>query len=357
MKRTVIAPSFSFGILLLLMKNTFAALTLSALTLTACGLVEVEYGQAKEDTPPTEEVKVRETNNVTYTGEVQPAGISVYNQGTHRLVLPGGKFVLLEAEDLDLNGYVGEEVKIFGALRPTVEAGGMIMRVERIELIAKEEAEEEPEAEELPVNPEDTDDEPLEEPEEEPGEESADPETTEPIDLPEEEEPTEEEAPTEEVPVEEVPVEEESPEEEPTEEPEEETPPAESSAEFKELVELMARQDYDAANWTQQYCSSHISFCAPVHRNWWFKSFGATSSTLWHIELSPAPIESLGQGPLVIELIAGSLADADGTIDIADGQATGYKEWTFGRHFRISGDESLEQAILYITQNITDYAS
>ena len=307
------------------MKNSFLLLAASTLALTACGLVEVEYDQPKEELDAIiEDVPVRETKNVTYTGVVQPAGISVYNQGTHRLVLPGGKFVLLEGEDLDLNGYVNEEVQIFGALRPTKEAGGMIMRVERIELIAKEEeleeelppSEDEPEAAEEPK-----------EPTEEPGAESADPEETEPEVLPEEV---------------------------PTEEP---TEPTETNADLLERIAVMARQDYSAANWTQQYCTSHISFCAPVHKNWWFKSFGATSSTLWHVELSSEPIESLGQGPLIIELIAGSNADVNGTIDTSGTQAVGYKEWTFGRHFRISGDKSLTEAIVYITQNITDYVN
>ncbi|MDA1292720.1 MAG: hypothetical protein O3A81_02990 [bacterium] len=322
------------------MKNTLFLLAVSSLALSACGLVEVEYDKLPKDSAAEiiEDVPVRETKNVTYTGVVAPAGISVYNQGTHRLVLPGGKFILLEANDIDLNGYVDEEVQIFGSLRPTVEAGGMIMRVERIELIEKEEEVNEPVEEELPVNPDDTDDVPFEEPEEEPREEQSSDADLEPVELPANEEVIEE--------IEESEVIEEA-----------EEVSSVPSAEFKALIEVMSRQDYAAANWTQQYCTSHISFCAPVHRNWWFKSFGATSSTLWHVELSPEPIESLGQGPLVIELIAGSNTDADGTIDVSNGKAVGYKEWTFGRHFRISGDESLKDAILYITQNITDYAS
>lgn len=301
------------------MKKFYVILSASALLLSACGLVDVEY-----DTPPAstdsaeaiiEDVPVRETKNVAYTGVVAPAGISVYNQGTHRLILPGGKFVLLEAEDIDLNGYVDEEVQIFGALRPTVEAGGMIMRVERIELISEDSEDAELIEEEVTEDSEDS-----ELIEEEVTEDAEDAEAN-PVD-------------------------------EPADEPEDEAP----SADLVERIEMMARQDFSESNWTQQYCTSHISFCSPVHRNWWFKSFGATSSTLWHVELSPEPIESLGQGPIVIELIAGAIGEADGTIDNVDGQSIGYKEWTFGRHFRISGDASLEQAILYITQNITDYA-
>ncbi len=345
------------------MKRIFATIAASALTLSACNLVDVEYDDPKAQDNASEiakDVPVRETKNVTYTGVVQPAGISVYNQGSHRLVLQGGKFVLLESDDLDLNGYVAEKVQIFGSLRPTVEAGGMIMRVESIELVDPKEEELKEILEELPVVDPDAQ-EPLEEESveeesveeesvEEPTEESLDPDEPNPIDLPEvpevPEEPAEEEPPVEEI-VEEI-VSEEDPVVEPTGEP---------TAEYLERVEVMSRQDYAAANWTQQYCTSHISFCAPIHRNWWFKSFGATSSTLWHVELSPAPIENLGEGPIVVELIAGTIGDASGTVDTTSGEAVGYKEWTFGRYFRISGDTSLEEAITYITNNITEFAN
>ena len=347
------------------MKHSLPILVLSTVTLTACGLVEVTYEEQNvQQEPVVDNQPVRETNNVTYTGTVQPAGISVYQQGSHRLVLPGGKFVLLESDDIDLNGYVDEEVQIFGALRPTVEAGGMIMRVERIELVVTEVDEI---VEELPLAPEGEEppaEEPIEEPvEEAPIEESPtdaeeaeeltdekEIEAIEEIEESNEEEPlpsTDEEVAEEDIEVIEE-VEEDVVEEETSEEP---------SAELLERIELMERQDYSAANWTQEYCTSHIAFCAPVHRNWWFKSFGATSSTLWHVELSPEPIESLGQGPIVVELIAGSIGDSDGTVEVVDGSAIGYREWTFGRHFRISAASTLEAPVRYITENISDYAN
>ena len=336
----------------------FYAIALLPFALTACTLVEVTQDEAPTENQEEsleeilEEQPVRETNNVTYTGTVQPAGISIYQQGSHRLSLPGGKFILLEAESLDLNGYVGEDVTIFGSLRPTVEAGGMIMRVERIELVEPKEedvdeqedeesddvTEEEeltvPVEEELPVN---TGDEPVEEEVQlEPGdEESADPDVV--LELPdiEAEEPTEEPDEEEEAAIEEV--------------------PEVVSAEFTERVEVMSRQDYTPANWTQQYCSSHIGFCNPVHRNWWFKSFGTTNNKLWHVELSSAPIDAMGQGPISVDLLAGDIPVANGTIDDSNGTVVGYTEWTFGRHFVISADSSLKEAVQYITKNITEY--
>ncbi len=325
----------------------FYAIALLPFALTACTLVELT-----QDVTPTEnqeesledileEQPVRETNNVSYAGTVQPAGISIYQQGSHRLSLPGGKFILLEAENLDLNGYVGEAVTIFGSLRPTVEAGGMIMRVERIELT---EPKEEELADEEVVEEEEKKDVNEEEAIElEPGdEETADPEVV--SELPD----TEAEVPTEDL------VDEEEEEEE-EEDVVEQIAPEVATEEFTQRVEVMSRQDYTPANWTQKYCSSHIGFCNPVHRNWWFKSFGTTNNKLWHVELSSAPIDAMGQGPISVDLFAGDIPVANGTIDDSDGTVVGYTEWTFGRHFVISADSSLKEAVEYITKNITEY--
>ena len=79
----------------------------------------------------------------------------------------------------------------------------------------------------------------------------------------------------------------------------------------------MAKDDMSAANWSREYCTSHLSFCFPVHKNWWYKSFGATTSYLWHVEISSEEINALGEGPLVVNLVSGSLAgtgNSDGEI-------------------------------------------
>lgn len=333
------------------MKYTSFILCVSALTLSACGLVEVEYDEKPEETAPVEqEVAVRETKNVTYTGVVQPAGISIYQQGSHRLVLPGGKFILLESDDLDLNGYVEEEVQIFGALRPTVEAGGMIMRVEKIELVFKEAEGADEDVEELELEEESSSSQETEE------ESSSSEESSEESEASEEasSEATEEESSSGEESLEESSDSSEAAEEL-EEEPEETTQEPETDEAFTERVAVMARQDYGVANWTQQYCTSHIGYCAPVHKNWWFKSYGATNSTLWHVEFNSEPIESLHQGPIALDLLPGSIGEQSGTVEIVDGKALGYFEWTFGRHFRVSGDASLEAPVRYITENITEY--
>lgn len=313
------------------MKQTLTFGVLAVALLSGCGLVEVT-----EDNPDTAVQQsssaepVRETQNVTYTGEVQPAGISIYQQGSHRLVLPGGKFILLEAETLDLNGYVGERVQVYGALRPTVEAGGMIMRVETIELMdeASESSSDESSAESTASSENSSVDSEVT---------SSDAATT-------SSQSTSQANTSDDVM---------SSSSEASSESSEAT--SEPSEAFTQNLEVMARQDYSATNWTQQYCSSHVGFCVPVHRNFWFKSFGATESHLWHVEFSAEPVESLGDGPIVLELRAGSMTEADGTVDVTDTKAMAYKEWTFGRHFVIHADPQLETAVRYMMENITEF--
>lgn len=345
------------------MKHLYYAFILPAIILSACTLVEVEMEDSRPQEEISEEVPVRETKNVTYTGTVQPAGISIYQQGSHRLILPGGKFILLESEDIDLNGYVDEEVQIFGSLRPTVEAGGMIMRVEKITLVASEESVESEESEEPEESKESEETEESEEDDaqdlvEDPEEDQVDKvesEITETGEDAEEEvtevsEGAEEEASETDEGIE-IEKEEDSQNSDAVNEAEE---TSEANPAVLERIELMARQDYAQENWTQQYCTSHIGYCAPVHKNWWFKSFGATNSTLWHVEFNSEPIEEIYDGPIALDLLAGSIAEKDGTVETTDGMVHGYREWTFGRHFRISGDESLIEAITYITKNITE---
>ena len=312
------------------MKNLIPLLSFGVALLSACTLVEVEKPEdSGEQTSSTmQEESVRETSNVTYTGIVQPAGISIYQQGSHRLVLPGGKFILLESDTLDLNGYVEEEARVFGALRPTVEAGGMIMRVERIELVSSSsDASSQNSSGESRTSS------------------SAQSSAT---SLSSDFESFSSTATSKSAALSSAAATSVS------------SVATSSSgtpdAAFQERVEIMARQEYAAVNWTQQYCSSHVGFCVPVHRNFWFKSFGATDTTLWHVEISSEPVENMHDGPIVMELFAGSAANNDGTVDIAGGKAVAYKEWTFGRHFRISGDASLEVPIRYIMNHIAEYA-
>ena len=288
-----------------------------------------------------EEESTRETNNVTYTGIVRPAGISIYQQGSHRLVLEDQRFVLLESDNVDLNGYVGEEAEVFGAVRPTVEEGGMIMRVESIKLINEEEEEPviEEEPEEIVVEDEEEEDVP-EVIEDEPEIEV----------IPEVED--EEEVVAEEP---EEPVLEEDEEEEPEEEIRD---PEEVSEALQEQIDAMAKEDYAASRWTQQFCTPHIGFCIPIHKNWWWNSFGNTTSYLWHVELGNVAVENLGDGPIQVNLLNGTSASkkaTDGQVRIQGDTAIGFRDWDDNTHFEIIADASLIEAVTYITNNLSTY--
>jgi len=261
---------------------------------------------------------IRETNNVSYSGTVRPLGISIYMEGTHKLSLPDGRFILLESETADLNGYVGESVVVVGAIRPTIESDAMIMRVDSVSLQGTESksAEEEvgtanptppqgavvssSQKETLPSSPA-------------ANQISSSASTS-----------------------------------------------AKASARspspaFLERQKDMAKEEFSAENWTQEYCSSHIGFCVPVHRNWWFTSFGATSTHYWHLEMNSAPFELLHEGPVEVNLDGESLQAlgvADGTIREGGEEVIGFRSWTNGRHFEVRAHTSLKPAVEYITQNL-----
>jgi hypothetical protein len=318
------------------------AIALGACTVfAACSLGAPQAEPLPEPTPEdTQEVPqepaVRETENVTYSGIVKPAGISVYQQGSHRLVLDDGRFILLESDSVDLNGYVEEDVEVFGAIRPTVEEGGMIMRVENIHLLS---AESEgvsstnsgavvPDTATGTVadTPDETDDEPKDQP------------------IPEK--PVTNTGAVEEP---DTPVE--------TEEPNEE--PVKLTASQESAITAMAAEDYAAERWTQKYCTGHIGFCFPVHKNWWFQSFGNTTSHLWHVEVGNAPIDSIGDGVIVIKLVSGTVASknaTDGQVSVQGSTAIGYRAWQDNSHFEIVADARLQAAVAYITAQLVAFA-
>ncbi len=125
-------------------------------------------------------------------------------------------------------------------------------------------------------------------------------------------------------------------------------------------IATMAKQNYATPGlWSQKYCTSHIGFCVPVHKNWYYKSFGATTSTLWHVEFGMSDIQALGQGAISLNLISGTSAEAGGT----DGQAIAkggliiaYKDWEGGRHLEIAADGRLTEAVTYMLSKLEQFA-
>lgn len=123
-------------------------------------------------------------------------------------------------------------------------------------------------------------------------------------------------------------------------------------------TQTMSKQDYAPTSlWTQQYCTTHVGFCIPVHKNWYYKSFGATTSSLWHVEFSMSSINELGQGSIWLNLVSGSSADANlvtGQITPSGSDVLGALDWQ-GNHFELIADASLRPAIEYMLMHITPF--
>ena len=315
-------------------KSIFAVV---AITLLVVACAKKPAPENKEPAPlavsSSEEKKaeVRETKNVIYQGVVKPAGISIYQQGSHRLQIENGKFILLESDSVDLNGYVGEHVEMIGAVKPTVEEGGMIMRVESAKLIVDEEKEVVKETEETDETDEKEDD-----TESEPDNEEVEKETADDSDTSDDEDSSGSSVSSE------------------TSVSSSEVQPI--TPELAERIRKMANESFTPDQWTQEYCTAHIGFCIPVHRNWWFKSFGTTSSLLWHIELSSEELGDLYSGPIHVNLVSGNISSSakERQIEQKGPNVVGYRSWTDGRHFEITAPVALEGAVRYITDNLDE---
>lgn len=117
----------------------------------------------------------------------------------------------------------------------------------------------------------------------------------------------------------------------------------------------MAEEEFTLEQWTQEYCSTHVGFCVPIHRNWWFKSFGATASSLWHVEVSDTPVENLGDGVLLVNLVQGDLALSGATdreVRMHGNFAVGYRGFSEKRHFEISAPIELKEAVQHMTEHL-----
>lgn len=305
---------------------TFASL---ALLTAACSTPPIPSAPEPTDTEEfstsSAEEAAAETRNVSFIGIVQPVGITITMEGTHRLDLGDGRFILLASESVDLNGYVGERAEATGSIRPTVEEGGTIMRVEQIRLIesssssaiaaenasAADASQSSAIAAGAPAS-------------------SAAASSKNPVASSVAVAPTSSRASSALPP-----------------------PPADQSAQVK----VMAKQNLAASNWTQAYCAPPTAgFCLPIHRNWYFKSFGTQTQALWRVEVGPEAIESVGQGVITVILLSGDIAEgvADGQVRAEGSMVTGYRAWTKNRHLRITAPGPLmRDAVTYITSHFT----
>lgn len=263
------------------------------------------------------------TRSVTYVGRLEEGGITVYQQGTHHLTLTGGTVILLESRTVPLDLYEGQRVQVRGDIRPTVEAGGIIMDVREVFLLGAgapvlDEAQV---ATGSQVGAEGTGS-ALQERKEEREEE---------IDGVRDREGLREE-------------------EEKDREPEQMRVVDHTAA-----IAAMAKEDIRPERWTQEYCTTHIGFCVPIHRNWWFTSFGATTTARWHVEISNQAVERIGDGVIVIELREGSLelvGVREGASTVEGGRVTVARAWDDQAHLAVVGDARLEAAVVFMAKGI-----
>ena len=71
-------------------------------------------------------------------GTIEELGISIFMQGTHRLVDDSGELLALlqsGSESLDLNTYLGQKVEISGESAPSVEGNSTFVTVESVSKI------------------------------------------------------------------------------------------------------------------------------------------------------------------------------------------------------------------------------
>ena len=79
------------------------------------------------------------TRMVSLEGQVQPAGPSIYMQGSHELQDAKGKLIAHlsgREHNVDLSKAEDEWVKVWGEWKPTVEAGGQIFEVHSMALLS-----------------------------------------------------------------------------------------------------------------------------------------------------------------------------------------------------------------------------
>ncbi len=301
------------------------AVSLAFIPLAGCWPFDQAPVQEEEQTS-----SVPETKNVVYRGVLRELGASIYMEGTHKLELEDGRFVLLEANGLVLDDYMNEDVEVFGSTRPTVEGDAIIMRVERIanvtissEAVSSAAPEESSSSEASSVVSSEA-------------ASSVAPVITSRAPTP----PARSSVAPKPVASSAAPV---------------VTPPTSSapSDPLAAKTATMAKAKIDAGNWTQEYCSPvHLAFCFPIHKNWYFASFGATSSSLWHVEVGPSSVEVLGDGPLVVALVSGAASVPDGTVNVEGEIVIGIRAWSNNRHFEIRAPKALEASVRYITQEL-----
>lgn len=293
-----------------------------AFALAACSLTSTV---TSDQTSSSSVTTTTETANVSYVGTVQRLSSVDATAGTHQLILQDGRMLLLESALLTLDDYVGKQVSVLGSVRLTAD-GGIIMRVGSVTILSVESSSSSDASSEM--SSEESSSSNMETSSESSAASSAPAPAT---------------SSRSAAPVSSIAS---------------SAPAAASSqqpvAATDIRVKTMAKDDLSPSKWTQQYCSSHIGFCVPIHKNWWYTSFGTTGSALWHVEVNGAAIENLGDGVIVVNLMTGATAN-DGAVTEQGDFAIGYRSWKDGTHFEISAPLALKAAVAHMTTSLSSY--
>jgi hypothetical protein len=129
-----------------------------------------------------------------------------------------------------------------------------------------------------------------------------------------------------------------------------------SVASLSEDVKKMARVKGEES-WTQKYCSSHIGVCFPVRSDFWYKSFGATATSSWHVELAAHDLQEIGEGSISVDLINARIPDgaSDGAFVVEGGVVKGYRVWTGNKHFVVTAPVELRASVEFLVNHILPY--
>jgi len=308
--------------------TTSLAVLLPLLALTAC-FTSTTSNTGQSSVPSISSAAMQETKNVTYQGTVLAAGASIFMEGTHKLQLEDGRFIMLQSTAVDLDAYLNQKVELLGAVRPTTEAGGMIMRVENI-------ASREPSSSSVMSMTASSSS--LSSVASSSALSSAAAAASVTAQSSKSAVASSTIAASSAAPVVSSAA---------VVTPQSSSAAFEASTELTEKAAIMAKDNMAPSLWTQRYCTKTAAYCVAVHKNWYFTSFGATSTTLWHVEVGPQEINNIGEGPLSVNLVSGSTS-MDGQVKAEAGGVVGYKEWTNNRHFEIRGPSNLQTAISYM---------
>ncbi|HVW66101.1 MAG TPA: hypothetical protein VHA78_00015 [Candidatus Peribacteraceae bacterium] len=275
-------------------------------------------------------VPVTETQNVTYQGMLEPAGITIFMEGTHKLNLADGRFIMLRSAAINLDQYNGKNVEVFGAVRPTKEAGGIIMDVQTVTDLT-------PSSSSVSSSSESS------------MSESSESSTSSTSAM------SSVESSKQSSSVMSSAISSATPSSAATSSVAASSSAYQGSTELTDKAAVMAKDNMTASLWTQQYCSGTAGFCVPIHKNWYYRGFGATATTLWHVEVGPTDVNNIGDGPLIVNLMSGSLDSvgaSDGQVKVQNGQVIGYHSWSENRHFEIIAPANLQTAVTFMIANL-----